>query len=52
MWSNTEDISRVGNYLVRIPISNSTIVIVTIGNRGELGEILEYLRLSPYESLE
>ena len=48
--SNTEDISRVGQSLEGMPINNTTTIISTIGNHSELGEILEDLRLAPYES--
>ena len=36
-WSDTEDISRVGQYLEGLHIlNNSRTVITTIGNHGEL----------------
>ena len=48
---DTDYIYRVGQYLKELPIfNNSTTVIFAIRNRGELGDILEYLRLVPYES--
>lgn len=43
---------RVGKSPGGIAINNTTTVIVTIGNRLDLGEILEELWLSPYESWE
>ena len=43
-----EDISRVGQSPDGLAISNSTTVIVSIGNFRELGEIFEDLRFSPY----
>ena len=49
-WSNAEDISRVGHTPEGIPISNSNTFIVVIGNCCELGEILEDLRIAPYDS--
>ena len=50
MWSDTEDVSRVGQSLVGIPINNSTTVIDNTGKRGEVGKILEDLRLAPYDN--
>ena len=51
MWLDMGNIYRVGQSLVGLTIlNNSTTVISAIGNRGETGEILEDLRLAPYES--
>ena len=51
VWSYTEDISRVGKSFKVLPILNHyTTVTITIGNRGDPGDILEYLRLARYES--
>ena len=50
-WLDTENISSVGKYLEGLTIlNNSTIVVATIGNCGNPGDILEDLRLTPYDS--
>ena len=47
----TEDISRLEKSLEGLPIfNNSTNVIATIVNHGEIGEIMGDLSITPYES--
>ena len=52
VWSNTYNIYRVGQSPEGLDINNATTVIFTIGNRCNLGEILEDLSLAPNDSLE
>ena len=50
--SDTEGVYRVRQSIEVIPINNSTNFIFAIGNLDELGEILEDLRLFPYDIWE
>ena len=51
MWSDTEDISIIGKSLEGLPILNNyTTVITAIRHRGEIGEILGYHIIYPYDS--
>ena len=49
-WSDTDDTSRVEQSFKGIHMNNSTTVIYIVGNRGKIGEILEDLKLVPYEN--
>ena len=49
-WSVTGIVSRAGKSPKGIYINNATHFVSTIGNCYELREILEDLRLAPYES--
>ena len=51
-WSDTEDIYRVDNSSKGLAINNATNVVVSIGDFWKLGEILEDIRLTLYESWE
>ena len=51
LWSDMEDISRLGNSLKGLPILNKSMnIIANIGNCTDPGYILEDLRIAPHES--
>ena len=51
-WSDTEDIYRVDNSSKGLAVNNDTTIVVAIGDCYKLGEILEDIRLTLYESWE
>ena len=52
VWSDTEDIYRVGQSPNGLTINKYTTVISAISNICKLGGILKYLSLAPYKRWE